>query len=158
MTFVGKRSKSFKIRWFWHVLTLMNRLRSGMKWRRKTAWPLGGAPWRCSKQLRGCQTWQTSSGRQCRQCRQVRKLWKTRAKSQVFSRALDKTALQANLNGFRRFLFLISFSFFFQIHRNHDVMASSQALELNYIALPKRQSFAKAHQRVQWKQEAGSSH
>lgn len=40
-------------------------------------------------------------------------------------------------------------------------MASSQALELNYIALPKRQSFAKAHQRVQrvqWKQEAGSSH
>ena len=155
MTFVGKRSKSFKIRWFWHVLTLMNRLRSGMKWRRKTAWPLGGAPWRCSKQLRGCQTWQTSSGRQCRQ---VRKLWKTRAKSQVFSRALDKTALQANLNGFRRFLFLISFSFFFQIHRNHDVMASSQALELNYIALPKRQSFAKAHQRVQWKQEAGSSH
>lgn len=37
---------------------------------------------------------------------------------QVFSRALDKTALQANLNGFRRFLFLISFSFFFILFPN----------------------------------------
>ena len=104
------------------------------KWRRKTAWPLGGAPWRCSKQLRGCQT---SSGRPCRQ---VRKLLKT----QVFSIIFDKAALQAKLKGFRytwsfdnwtlfdilnfRLASFSVFDVFFHIHGNNDVMASSQAL------------------------------